>query len=212
MNLNKCVDLLVSKSDSTRLDYKKAAELCVVSQQSLLLIDTFWDQAYNDEKFYISKEFIRECMGYTSTMSNFNKALPNILKKDVEYWEVDSNNEIVVSYFNRSYLIDKKITKSRGVPKKYFICTADAISELLLASRTSKGKEVRKYYIEIVKFSRVMFSYTKAMDSVLSDKHRIEVEQRMQSIILENQTKTALLEESKLLLERRIVEAEDSKK
>ena len=93
MNLNKCVDLLVSKSDSTRLDYKKAAELCGVSQQSLLLIDKFWDQAYNDEKFYISKEFVVEYMGHAdgrSTMSDLYKDLPNILKKDVDYWEVDS--------------------------------------------------------------------------------------------------------------------------
>jgi len=226
MNLNKCVDLLVSKSDSTRLDYKKAAELCGVSQQSLLLIDKFWDQAYNDEKFYISKEFVVECMGHAehkSTMSDLYKELPTILKKDVDYWEVDSNNEVVKKYFYPVNSQDRKVPKKPGNRKKYFICTADAISELLLVSRTSKGKEVRKYYIEIVKFSRVMFSYTKAMDSVLSDKHRIEVEQRMQRIVLENQQslqeskllleqKTKEAEESKILLEQRIVEAEDSKK
>ena len=205
------VQLLMSHSNGHTLDYKAAAKLCGVSEQSLQWIDRFWPHIHNKEKLHISKEFVSQWLGRTTgkdMMYNFHDQSLPLLEENKDYWEVKRNDPIVVKYYNS---IDENI-KGHGNRRRYYICTPLAAKKLMMASTTEIGKQVRQYFAEIEEFSHIMFDYIREVDKLLYESQRKELEVRLQAIQIEREAEKKIVIDLKSDVERLSKDNEDTKK
>ena len=200
MDSKQAIHMLLNKSNGVALEYKEAARLCGLSNETLQWIDKFWNHIHHEKKFYISREFVRDWLGYgegKNMMNDFyNRNLYNTLILDKDYWKVDLKNDVVQLYAKEymSRQINKPKSKNSKPKRKahnrlYYICTADGMKKLMMASTNAMAKQVRNYFIEIERFSHIMFDYlkvfTNVVKNVLTDSQCSDIERKLEELTLQ---------------------------
>ncbi len=133
-------------------DYLNLAKIlgkkfCNFTEDDEKYINIFWDAAFNKSWIYLSDEMIIDQMGYKKSKDaifNFVREMTNKYKVNIDYKEVDKNDDLVKHY--RSCL-----NTSQKMPhnKKYHIITGSTFKKMLLRANTKKGDITCDYFIKI---------------------------------------------------------------
>jgi phage anti-repressor protein len=144
-----------------------AEKYCNFNQIELGFIDKFWNNAFNNEWIYLSKDMIINDFGYAdykNTIGHFyNRVLICNFIINEDYREV--NLDYIKEIHNKS----NELFISRGINRKYYEISNDCYKELLMLIKTDKVITFRKYYIKIEKLS-------KKIHNILTLLHKIKID------------------------------------
>ena len=146
-----------------------AEKYCNFNQTELGFIDKFWQNAFNDQWMYLSKEMVINDFGYIDSkdmMVNFYKRvfLCNFVINE-DYREV--NLEYIKKFLVKND--ESKLSVSGGGNKKYYIISGECYKNLLMLVKTDKGKQIRKYYIKIENLSKKTYNIIALIQHKLND-------------------------------------------
>ena len=137
------------------------AKLSGFNEKQIEMLKLFWQPCFNKSWIYLSDDLIlNNLTNETGKMAitNFYKRIliPNF-EVNIDYEEVDIKNNLVKSWY--SNLITDIGTRKPPLNKKYYIITGECFKCLLMSSRCEKGKETRKYYIQVENLAINMKDY-----------------------------------------------------
>ena len=179
------------------------AKLAGFNENEIKLLDIYWDSAFNQSWILLSSEIIHEHLGYkktSSSMANFYIKMKEVYRDNIDYKEVDKNNDIV-----KIYLLKKVGKETRGgALKKYFIITGETLKKMGMRANTKKGDEMCDYLLKVERLAAMMSKY-------LMEKICLEKTQELESNKQLLESKTQQLENKTQLLESKTQELERHK-
>ena len=118
-----------------------------------LYIDKFWDHIKDDKWIYIDSEMLL-WIGYNCNEIKNNKKIYILLLKD--HFEDDLDYKIInykeFNEFSQGNLQSlDKYEMNVGNKTKHLLVSPDCFKQSLMLLKTSKSKEIKKYYIELKK-------------------------------------------------------------
>ena len=173
---NSELQLIINKTQNVNnpLNNIKIAKIIGFSEEELKILKLFWTPCFNDNWFYISDDIIKNYLGYNkdnkNCISNFNnRILLKFGEKNIDFKLVNSQHKLVKSC--SSYMMSK-IFKHGGSNKKYYIITGDFFKRISMICKTTKGNQIRKYYIKIEKLVQL---YTKYIYEINKQQQNIKI-------------------------------------
>ena len=157
------LDMVVSSGmhhDNIALGKYLGRERCEFNEEDEKYIDTFWDPTFNKSWMYVTKEMVRDMMGYKESkymVRDFHRVLIKDYEEGLEYEEVKENHPLVLSYqesFGRKTFLPNNDKFGRKVfpphhNAKHYIITGETFKSILQSARTKQGKITRKYFIKV---------------------------------------------------------------
>lgn len=74
------------------------AKLAGFNNNEIQMLEMFWDSAFNQSWILLSSEIIHEHLGYKKTKSScsdFYRKVKEVYRENIDYKEVDKNNDVV---------------------------------------------------------------------------------------------------------------------
>jgi hypothetical protein len=177
---------------------------CNFSDIELNYIDRVWKTVNTEEWIYLSKDMVINDFGYKNTnniMTNFYKniLLNNFkINKDYkDYKEVDK--QYILSNYIDLLENSKIITDHGGHLRKYYIITGECYKNILFLCKTTKSKEIKKYYTKIEDLICKTYKMIPNLKSKIEEEKIEEFEQilKMQKGLLnEEKNKNTILTDS----------------
>lgn len=185
MEVERIVEIAIQSPEfqENTLDHVKLAQLAGFNDEEIEFVKLFWDPTFNKSWIYLTKELVIDWMGYKdnkSTMSDFYRSLRKNYETDVDYKEVDQNNDLVAKS-HPDLNQDAKI----GNRAKFYIITGECLKGLLMSTNTMKGKLIKKIYIKTEKLVFVMLEVIKHQQLLIKDaeialhKSQLEVKDKL---------------------------------
>jgi phage anti-repressor protein len=147
-----------------------AEKYCNFNQIELGFIDKFWQNAFNDQWMYLSKEMVINDFGYIDKkymMRDFYKrVLLSNFTVNEDYNEV--NKEYITNLMGK-IAHQNTIPLQGGINKKYYMISGECYKNLLMLVKTDKGKQIRKYYIKIENLSKKTYNIIALIQHKLND-------------------------------------------
>lgn len=126
-----------------------------------LYIDTFWDNIQNDVWIYINNKMLI-WLGYSETDINSSKRkYLDILKdsfEEVSNYKLLNNKDFTNNAKCQNWHLENNVAKLHN-KTKHLIVSPDCFRQSLMLIKTSKAKEIRKYYIELEKIFKFYLEY-----------------------------------------------------
>jgi phage anti-repressor protein len=140
-------------------------------------IDKFWNNVFNNEWIYLSKEMVINEFGYIYSkdmMINFyNRVLICNFIINEDYREVN------LDYINKIHNKNNELSISRANNRKYYEISNDCYKELLLLIKTDKVITFRKYYIKIEKLSKKIHNILTLLYKIKIDNLNKEFDEKL---------------------------------
>lgn len=176
MEQNEIVELALQNQEfmNSNSNPSLLAKIANFTSEEIEFVKLFWDPTFNDSWIYISKEMVLEWFGYKdakNTMSDFYSKLAKDYKKNVDFKEVNQNDEIILKQCSGN-LTNKTIPDSSGSGghnKKYYLVNGECLKELLMSAQTARGKVVRKIYIKTEKLVLIMIKVVNKQQLIIKD-------------------------------------------
>lgn len=140
------------------IDHLTIAKLAGFNDEELDWVKLFWEPAFNKSWIYVTKEMVVDWMGYKdnqSTLKDFYTKLRKEYEENIDYKEVDQNDEIVKEWCKEKFPSTSKPDLGGGRNKKYYIITGECLKCLLMSAQTPKGRVIRKFYIKTEGLNRL---------------------------------------------------------
>ena len=117
------------------------------------MLTLYWQPCFNNSWIYLSDELILENLtnetGKDAIINFYKRIMIPTYEDELDYKQVSADNELVK--FHSPRLANEK--NKPGNRKKYYLVTGEAYKCMLMASRSKKGKDVRKYYLKVEKLA-----------------------------------------------------------
>lgn len=156
--------LQTKEFEENTFDYIKLAKIAGFNEDEIEYIKLFWGAAFNKSWIFMHKEIVIDWMGYKKndfTMSDFYKNLKKNYEVEIDYKEVDKNNEMVK--FHQEKFPNRKV----GNRTKYYIITGSCLKLLLMSAPTSKSKLIKNLYIKTETLVSIMNDIIKAYQTLV---------------------------------------------
>jgi phage anti-repressor protein len=149
----------LNETKDVPLTFLQLAKLSNYTEEELEYTKLFWETTFNQSWLYLSDNYIKEWLTNErkkDVLRNFyNQNLIKNYEENIDYKMVTKDHELVKKYRSLNLTTDKKAPHN----KKYFIVTGDCLKNLLMTSKTQKGREIRRYYIKTETLAREMSNY-----------------------------------------------------
>ncbi len=200
-----------------KIDELELAKILNFTDEEIEMVKVFWQNTFNDSWLYLSDNIILSSLTNASSkyaIKDFYKG--HLLSKSyeigVDYIEVSFEHELVQKYYTNQSLEKSKweifpTKNSREKPsinKKFYIVTGSTYKMLLMASKTEKGDQIRKYYVKVEKLASIMkdfiLHHLMFQNKVIENKNKaIEYEKK----VIEDKHEKLILYHSKFLKRKR---------
>lgn len=157
------------------------------TETELNYLKMFWESTFNKSYIYLSDEIILDML----TDETGKNAVDHFIKRKllkyehgVDYIEIDNNDVLVQEYIK---IVSPDLGNRKYNAKKYFKVTGECLKSLLMESRASKGKEIRKYYIKIENAAICMKEVIVKLFQLNCDRELYKMKQREQFLIKETE-------------------------
>ena len=192
-------------------------------------VDTFFHNLQSDIPIYMSEQMI-EYFGYKGTHIKQKELLNRLISENF----LDYKDQLYFEYDNKQYIEFRKekeeslITPERGIKKidelyplktgknmskvKHILVSPKLFKEMLMLCNTEKGKQVRRYYLDIVDVMELYIQYQNKL-TINTLEQKLDYT-NVQLTITNTQlatTNTQLIEERKCAAEERMKAAEERK-
>lgn len=160
-----------------------------------LYIDKFWDNIKNDKWIYIDNTMLI-WMGYNNSDNRDNKKiytklLENNFEENIDF-KLINNKEFNNTYVDISIHIETRDINTHN-KTKHLIVSTDCFKQSLMLLRTTKSKEIKKYYIELEKIFKFYLEYQNQYQQKLLKNKDDE---------LQNEINTQKFKKHKLLMDK----------
>jgi len=173
METSQVVELALQSKEfkNNTLDHVTLAKIAQFNDEEIEFVKLFWQPAFNDSWIYITKEMVIEWFGYKEnkdTMKNFYIKLNKDYEINVDYKEVNQDNELVINQCSKN--ISSTIPDlGGGRNKKYYLITGECLKTLLMSAQTERGKIIRKIYIKTEKLVFIMVKVINHQQLIIKD-------------------------------------------
>ncbi len=146
------------------LTFLELARLAGFTEEEEKWAKIFWEPSFNSGWLYVSKEMLVEWFGHSekdkALMSKFGQTLTSFVFNE-DYKIIDKNHELVKFYKSKFYPLFKEGKKDNrgGALKKYYAVTGETFKVLLMMANTTKGRQIRKYFIKTESLTSLMNRY-----------------------------------------------------
>jgi hypothetical protein len=155
---------MLKKYNYTEVSNQQLAEHLNFTEEEQKMIQMFWKPAFNGSWIYLNDEIILGQLTKETgkdALTHFYKRvlLSEDYKENVDYKEINKDDELIKEYEKMSSLFMARRTKVGKGLKKYYAITGETYKDLLQRSANKKGKTTRQYYRKIEQLAIMMKDY-----------------------------------------------------
>jgi phage anti-repressor protein len=162
------VESALVKFGYTQPTSSQMAEFVGFSDEQIDMLKLFWDPAFNGSWIYLDDDTVLTNMtnqGKANGLPRFFKHLISEYDEGEDYRKIKATDQLVQFYLAQK-MKEKKKNETRG-GKHYYAVSGECFKLLLQTSKTTAGKKLRRYFIQVEKLAHMQHSYMSALSSHL---------------------------------------------